>query len=413
MAVEPTPAGPRTARFARRRAQILDIASEEINVNGARGLTLTAVARVLGLDTSSVTYYFRLKDDLAAACLQRTLDHLHALAQGALEGADASDRIARFIDAVVESYRVQRAPGAAQFANLADMSALEEAARAPLDAAYVEVFGLVRAFVPEEATPHARSRSAIAAHLLLSNALWMAAWVHGYQERDCPRIAARTTDILQHGLGGAAWPVVSAPLEAADGPQDAQTRFLHAATSLINRIGYRGASVERIAAELGVSVGSFYHHLSGKDELVVACFERSFQVMEAAEARALAAGPSAGERLGAFVTLLLAFQFGAESPLLRTAAYQTLPPELREKMLARSRAVTLHIAGLLADGAADGSLRPVDPMIAGQVVLSAIHAASDLRAWAARRPLDEAVRLYAEALREGLAPGRRRDGAPS
>ena len=36
------------------------------------------------------------------------------------------------------------------------------------------------------------------------------------------------------------------------------------------------SQVDEIAAELGVSTGSFYHHLDNKDDLVVACFRRSF-----------------------------------------------------------------------------------------------------------------------------------------
>ncbi|MDN8891457.1 helix-turn-helix domain-containing protein, partial [Staphylococcus aureus] len=63
---------------------------------------------------------------------------------------------------------------------------------------------------------------------------------------------------------------------AADQAGAAQQRFLQAATRLINERGYRGASVERIASELNVTKGSFYHHLEAKDDLVLACFRRSF-----------------------------------------------------------------------------------------------------------------------------------------
>ena len=52
--------------------------------------------------------------------------------------------------------------------------------------------------------------------------------------------------------------------------------FLLAATRLINELGYRGASVQRIASELNVTKGSFYHHLDAKDDLVAACYRRSF-----------------------------------------------------------------------------------------------------------------------------------------
>ena len=74
---------------------------------------------------------------------------------------------------------------------------------------------------------------------------------------------------------------------AADAPETQRETFLTAATRLINQRGYRGASVEKISAELNVTKGSFYHHNDAKDELVVACFERTFDVMR----RVQSAGP--------------------------------------------------------------------------------------------------------------------------
>ncbi len=59
----------------------------------------------------------------------------------------------------------------------------------------------------------------------------------------------------------------------------AQETFLIAATRLINERGYRGASVEKISERLNVTKGSFYYHHDTKDDLVVACFKRSFDTM--------------------------------------------------------------------------------------------------------------------------------------
>ena len=393
----------RTARFTRRRAEILDVASAQINLYGASGLTLTAVARELGLDTSSVTYYFRLKDDLAAACLGRTIDHLHEIADAAAQKTSLRERVETFVALTVEVYRSQRHPATETLATLSDLSSLEEAASRPVIEAYEALFMKVRALFEPVDPPLSRSISLIAANIILANILWMGAWVDQYQSGDLSRVRDRLVDLFSKGLAPEApWSVNVETLKVTDGPADAQTRFLHAATNLINRIGYKGASVEKIASELGVSVGSFYHHLDGKDDLVVACFERSFRIMEDAQARAEAAHVSPGRRLGALTNLLLAFQFAAESPLLRTSAYQTLPLDLRAKMFDRTRALTLHISGLMADAIAERTLRPVDPLIASQVFIAAIHAAADMRAWAARRPLDKAVAAYSLALQRGL-----------
>jgi AcrR family transcriptional regulator len=171
---------------------------------------------------------------------------------------------------------------------------------------------------------------------------------------------------------------------------------------LINREGYIGASVEKIAAELGVSTGSFYHHLENKDDLVLACFDRSYALIEAAQARADTAGPDEGGRLAIMVSSLIALQFAGESPLLRMSAYQALPIELRERMLQRTDQVTRHIAGRIADGIADQSIRAVDPEIAGHAVIAALDAAAALRRWAAALPLGEAAGQFIAMLRSGI-----------
>ena len=387
-----------TAKFVRRRAQILDEASEQINEFGARGMTLTAVAKSLGLDTSSVTYYFKRKDQLAAGCFERTLHWLDERVRAAAAEPTPQARVRHLIASYVALHRDQRAPDGHKLAFLSDMRALDDESRAPLDALYGETFEVVREFFDEPRSGRAR----IATAALLMHVGWLPRWLSRYLERDLPRVEARLFDLLANGIDGLGeWPVDVSPLEPP-AASDAQARFLHAATTLINRQGYIGASVEKIAAELGVSTGSFYHHLDNKDDLVVACFRRSFDLYERAHDRGDRAGERSGDRLGATISLLVAQQFAGESPLLRTAAFQALPRPLRGEMMERTEQMGEHMAGIVADGIADGSLRAVDPTVAGQVILGTINAAANLRDWAERRPLEEAVRAYVLVLRRGL-----------
>ena len=393
----------RTLRFAQRRSQILDTASAHINRHGARGMTLTAVAKALGLDTSSVTYYFKRKEQLAAACFERTLQWWYDAVTVAARQPDRTTRVRHLIAAQFELYRSQRAPGAGELAVLSDMGALDARAREPLEGIYAEASAIVRRFFAPPGGGTGGSSSAIAATHLTASLQWLPAWIDRYQMRDFPRIEARLFDVLAHGLArdGRAWAVASfRPCDTvADTPQ---ARFLGAATRLINSYGYAGASVERIAAELGVSTGSFYHHLDNKDDLVLACFQRSFATIEAAQAQGDATGRNEGERLATAAAFLVGLQFEDNSPLLRMSAYQALPLDLRREMLIQAGQVTRHVAGTIADGIADGSLRPVDPLIASQTVMAAISAASDLKLWAKPRAREEAITAYLEPLRTGL-----------
>jgi len=393
----------RTAKFALRRSQILDIASDRINVCGTRGLTLTAVAQALKLDTSSVTYYFRRKEDLAAACLQRTLEWLRDCAAEASAEADPRARVRRLIHANFALHRHQRDPVTSRLAVLSDMRALEGNARAPLDALYGEIIRLIRAYFRGPDTRAGRAQRNVATMTVLATIHWLPGWLDRYLDRDLSRVEARLLATLENGLAAKEhWPLVLDPLEGE--AVDAQTRFLHAATNMINAHGYRGASVERIVAELGVSSGSFYHHLDNKDDLVIACFERSFALIERAAERVENLPASAGDKLGGMISMLVAFQFTAESPLLRSGAYLALPPDWRERMMQQTARVSRHLSGLIADAIADGSLHAVDPLVASQNVMAILNAAPEMREWAARRDLAEAVTTYVGAIQRGIFP---------
>ena len=61
-APEPERAG--TERFRAKRDAILAAAATAINEQSAKGMTFADVARRVGLNTTSVTYYFKRKEDL-------------------------------------------------------------------------------------------------------------------------------------------------------------------------------------------------------------------------------------------------------------------------------------------------------------------------------------------------------------
>lgn len=62
-----------SARFERQKQRILDAATLLLNQKGVRGMTLLEVAGALDLTTTSVTYYFRRKEHLAAAVFDDSL----------------------------------------------------------------------------------------------------------------------------------------------------------------------------------------------------------------------------------------------------------------------------------------------------------------------------------------------------
>ena len=183
---------------------------------------------------------------------------------------------------------------------------------------------------------------------------------------------------------------------------------LLAATRLINELGYRGASVQKIAFELNVTKGSFYHHHDAKDDLVLKCFQRSYDRLSKVQMAGYDLEGSYWTRLSSILNELLELQFFDPMPLLRTTALQALDTEHKSGVVTRSNRLARRFAGMLIDGIADGSVRPIDPLVAGQVIMSTVNSAYEARHWAARfEQPEKAIETYLSVMSEGvLAPSR-------
>ena len=407
------PASPRrtergSVRFERKRELILDAATALINERGVKGMTFLEIAQSVNLNTTSVTYYFRLKEQLAAAVFEHTIERLEAMAREAGVEADPQARVARYLQLHFDLHRRVLKGEDRPIATLSDIRALDEAVRVPLEKHYQAVFRLIRGYFGPFGDDEARKALLTArTHMLTEVTFWLPIWVNRYSVSDFDRVLARLFELLAHGIAPAGAPWSPDLIGNLDAPYDAASdgtgpAFLRAATRLVNERGYRGASVDRIVAELKVTKGSFYHHLDAKDDLVLECFKRSYGRVSRVQRLADETGGDQWHRLSSSIATLLDVQFAGDWPLLRTTALQALPSDLRRDVVERSNRMALRFAGTLVDGISEGSIRPVDPMIASQVVMATLNAAYDLRHWASKLPRECAVMLYASTLAKGL-----------
>ncbi|OYQ22128.1 TetR family transcriptional regulator [Pseudomonas mandelii] len=84
-------------------------------------------------------------------------------------------------------------------------------------------------------------------------------------------------------------------------PELRKTNLIEATLVCLKRDGFQGASIRKISAEAGVSVGLISHHYSGKDELVAEAYLAvTGRVMGLLRAAMEQAAPNARERLSAF-----------------------------------------------------------------------------------------------------------------
>lgn len=395
-----------TRKFGEKRAAILHAAAVLINEVGVQATTFAEVARAIGLNATSITYYFARKEELVVAVYDETLTLMEEMARKALAEPTPAARLRSYIAQNVALRLRVRQGERGLVTVLSEIRTLEPDRQAPLLAHYARVVDLIRQFFGEWRDLPQRALFSIRAHVLLEAIGWWPVWSLRYSARDFGRVEERMFDILAHGLptGDDVWsprPIEGEWRQAGSGTQNAE--FLRAATLTINERGYRGASVNRIAELLGVTKGSFYHHHEAKDDLVLACFQASYDRLSAVQMAGLALPGDHWARMTAVLAELVGLQFFGAMPLLRTTALQALEAGHRQDMVMRSNRLAQRFAGMLADGIADGSVRAVDPMIASQIVMSTLNAAYEARHWAARfERRDDAVQTYCATLAEGL-----------
>ncbi|MGH7024581.1 MAG: TetR/AcrR family transcriptional regulator [Caulobacteraceae bacterium] len=398
---------PPPVRFEARREEIVGVATGILNRRGVRGMTLAEVAAACGMATTGIAYYFGRKEDLAAACFVAGLDRLQAMVATAADAPTAGERLRRFWTGYFE-HKARVARGRErEIPILSDIRTLSEPIHSEVSRRYAAFFASFRELLRAPDLRWLRGEAAWArAHLILEHVYWLNVWLPWFEVEDYPRLCERLLDLLFNGLAGELRPA-PAPLDIETrrrrgGPPDA---FLIAATREVNIHGFKGASVERISASLERTKGAFYHHMSSKDELLVAGFERTFDILREGQSAALRAGGDGLEQLQLAVVTLLAFQLSPRGPLMRTSALQSLPSAPRNAMIERANRVTARFAGMIADGVAQGVMRPVDPLIAAQTVTAAVNAIADLRLAPERgRPREQIARYMAPMLHGLFAP---------
>jgi AcrR family transcriptional regulator len=328
-----------------------------------------------------------------------------ALIEDAGRETTASSRVRRLLDLYLALRARITAGEEPPIPVFSDIRALSRDTQGPTGAAYMDMFRSIRALLTGPGGEKlGRGEATARAQILLEQIHWLEAWLPRYDCDDYARVCDRMHDILVGGLApdGAVWspaPIALAPPDAAPSLADA---FLLAATRLINQRGYHGASVDLISASLNVTKGSFYHHHNAKDDVVTACFERSFEQVRRAQLAARDLPGDAWLKLISAAAALVELQFSSAGPLLRTSALAALPQSIRGEMMAQSSRLSDRFAAMISDGVGEGSLRPVDPFIAAQMLNATLNAAADLPVLLQGVEARVAVEFYARPFFTGL-----------
>lgn len=379
-----TPAAPRKSpsayvakKLSKRREALLDTASALFNARGIGGTGLAEVAEQLGLARASLYHYVRDRTELVHQCYARSCEITARDLQVASEADTGLERLLAFVEAAMTP---QRRP----LAVLSELPSLPVSIQETIRAADDRNRAQLRNFVQQGAQDG--SLRPLDAEVVTQCLLGMLAWsqlLPHWQSRiassaDIRRRARNAiVDTLSHGLANDAdhqltcdlrverfLPALDNPFDKTAAAQQKRDSLLAVASKLFNRHGIESTSIDRIAEALGVTKGSIYHHFKDKSELVLRCYERTFDLYDAFAEAALHRSGNGFDAALINGHLNIQAQAGRVSPLMPQVGFEAVPESRRSDFKRRASQINRQMAGLLQRGTAEGVSRPCDaPMV--------------------------------------------------
>lgn len=213
---------------------------------------------------------------------------------------------------------------------------------------------------------------------------------HGQVERES---AERVIEQLREALRGE-------PQEVNGGRRE---HILRVAARVFARKGYRAASLQEIADEVGVTRPSFYYHFKSKQQILAAIVDAALARADRTLDEVLAVSGTPVDKLRAFVFKYVEINTEhVEVPVLFQVMGE-LAPDDAEAARRRRREIDHKLAGLIEQGVGSGHLRSANPLISAYGILGAINwMHSWYRPHGRLRP-SEVAALLADLLLYGLA----------
>lgn len=375
----------RPSNFNDRTLRVLDVAAGILNEDGLTNASLETLSRKLGLNKSSLYYYFKNKEELVYKCYLRAcrVGVQHAVDAAAGAGT-ARERFARYL-------RMQTSESDPPLALVGDITVLSPEHRAEILQMLREHDAQMRGLLDEGARDGSFviSDSRLINFAVIGALNWGLLW-----ERPDTRRATRAEmgegfeDVFLNGLKPPGPPMTDFPEPVSVLPpppasvdvfsrefQANQRReaLFRAAAIFFERNGYDNANLDDVVEHLGVSKGALYHYVSSKEELLYGCYLRSLdltgQVISAIEAE-----PGDGlYKVIRYVSSMIELHAGPAGPIANFIRLKSLSPGHQDVVRERSRLLQRSGFGFLEQGVADGSIRPVNVGMARLAVTGAVN----------------------------------------
>lgn len=195
-----------------------------------------------------------------------------------------------------------------------------------------------------------------------------------------------------------------------DRAQDYETRraaILSEAARQFNQRGFALCSIEAIAERLRITKPAVYYYFANKQELLYECYVHAFDMADRALDSASQEGRTGLDKIELYLRAYLLNGATPDSHIVPLREQRALSRTLRQRLDRRRRARRDRLRALVAEGIADGSIRPCDPKVAVSAWAGAV--AWILESYDPRGPLGfgEIAEQLIGLLLNGLAVKRR------
>jgi AcrR family transcriptional regulator len=155
--------------------------------------------------------------------------------------------------------------------------------------------------------------------------------------------------------------------------EETHRRILDAALDAFARQGYDATGVAEICQRAGVTKGGFYHHFHSKQDVFLELLERWLVGIDTQMTAARAGARTVPEALLIMTGMIQRIfqEAGGSLPLFLEFMTQAAhSPVFFQATAVPIRRYLALFADMMAAGAAEGSMRPVEPEIAGRVLVA-------------------------------------------
>ena len=175
-----------------------------------------------------------------------------------------------------------------------------------------------------------------------------------------------------------------------------------AAIRAFNRHGYHATSMDKIAAELGLTKGTLYHYYKSKTDLLYDCWLLGIEDGKQMAENAAAGGGRGVEKLERFLRLQFQTLAGSAGSSWLIPDFSALPDAQKADIRKKSRAVDAMVQQFIAEGVADGSIVATEPKIAEFFLIGALNWLPRWFSPEGRITSDELATIFIRIVLDGL-----------